>query len=102
MEEILISILIYLFIVILLIVLISYLKIFRRRVDLLVIRECLNEENASLITDEEDKEFLILMEEKFTWYTKTWTLNLTPLYMKRYKKVKAIIKKYDLKITTLD
>lgn len=102
MSEIITVLIIYVLIVVLLCILLSYLKLFRRRVDLLVIRECLNEENFAKVSDKEDKEFLKTMEEKFAWYTKKWSINLTPLYSKRYRKVKNIIKKYNLKITVLD
>ncbi len=88
-------------IVILLVCVVSYLKIYRRKYDYLVIKECLNEKNISLITDEEDLELLKELEEKFLWYAKSWWVNLTPLYMKRYKKVKKIIDKYNLDIELL-
>lgn len=67
----------------------------------MVIKECLNEDNIKLITDDEDIELLKEYEKKFRWYARTLWINLTPNYWARYKKVKEIIKKYDLDIKWL-
>ncbi len=82
-------------------VVMNVLKSSRRRHDYMVIKECLNEDNIKLITDEEDVKLLNEYEEKFKWYASNLWINLTPKYYSRYKKVEEIIKKYNLDIKWL-
>ncbi len=91
----------FLLIIIFWAVVMNILKSSRRRHDYMVIKECLNEDNIKLITDDEDVELLKEYEKKFRWYARTLWINLTPNYWARYKKVKEIIKKYDLDIKWL-
>ncbi len=84
---------------ILLIILLSYLKLFKRKYDRNIIREALSEDNRKLITDKEDIKTLEEYLNKFEYYSKSWWYNNTPTYYSRYKKVKKIIEKYNLDVS---
>lgn len=79
-------------------ILITYLKMFKRKCDLLTLKATLSEENRKLITDNDDLDYLEKMVEKFEWYTKKWYYNNTISFYWRYKKILKIIKKYELDI----
>ncbi len=80
-----------------------YLKMFRRRRDYFIICECLEDRNKNLITEQKDIDLLLILRKKYSWYASRagfWA-QLTPLYLSRFKKVKRIIKDYNLDIEWL-
>lgn len=98
MSELLVSIIILVILVLFLVIVVSYLKIFRRKYVALIVQKALSEENKNKIKDENDIKKLEEILKKYKWYSNNWWINLTPIYHKRYKVAKKIIKKYDLNV----
>ncbi len=98
--EIIFVVIILLMIIIGLAITVNWLKMYNRKYDATYLKKLLD--NKELIIDKKDLDYLEKISNKIYWYANAWYINMSPNYWYRKRKIKAIAKKYNIKINVWD
>lgn len=95
-EQIIIFIVLLSFVIIIVGVILTPLKIKYRKRKLEILNKCLSEKNVSKIKEEKTIELLLSYREKYESYANKWYYNNLLFFFLRNRKINKIVKKYNL------